>query len=162
MHSNTPEIVPFTSPFRKPLLTQQQIEKLKMGTLRLLEEVGINFPSQKALEIFADHGAEIDMQKQRVRIPPDLVMKAMSSAPRSFLLAGRQERFDLILDGQSTYICTAGTGVHVIDAETRQKRRTDRVARAGPRGRHPTHSSSPDARTERPRWVPRQTPGRTR
>ena len=122
MHSNTPEIVPFTSPFRKPLLTQQQIEKLKKGTLRLLEEVGIQFPSQKALEIFADHGAEIDMQKQRVRIPPDLVMKAMSSAPRSFLLAGRQERFDLILDGQSTYICTAGTGVHVVDAETRQKR----------------------------------------
>jgi trimethylamine--corrinoid protein Co-methyltransferase len=122
MHSNTPDIIAFTSPFRKPLLTRQQIEKLQKGTLQLLEEVGIQFPSQKALEIFADHGAKVDMQNQRVRIPPDLVMKAMSSAPRSFLLAGRQERFDLILDGQSTYICTAGTGVHVIDPDTRQKR----------------------------------------
>jgi trimethylamine--corrinoid protein Co-methyltransferase len=122
MHSNTPDIIAFTSPFRNALLSSEHIGKLKSGTLQLLEEVGIHFPSQKALEIFADHGANVDMKKQRVRIPPDLVMKAMSCAPRSFLLAGREERFDLLLDGNSTYICTAGTGVHVFDIETRQKR----------------------------------------
>jgi trimethylamine:corrinoid methyltransferase-like protein len=38
------------------------------------------------------------MKKQIVRIPPDLVEKAMSTAPRSFVLAGREERFDLMLD----------------------------------------------------------------
>jgi trimethylamine---corrinoid protein Co-methyltransferase len=122
MHPNTPDIIAFESPFRKALLPAEHIEKLKSGTLHLLEEVGINFPSQKALEIFADHGAKVDMKKQRVRIPRDLVMKAMSCAPRSFLLAGREKRFDLMLDGHRTYICTAGTGVHVFDMETRQKR----------------------------------------
>ncbi len=34
----------------------------------------------------------------------------MSFAPRAFVLAGREERFDLHLDGSSSYICTAGSG----------------------------------------------------
>jgi trimethylamine:corrinoid methyltransferase-like protein len=38
------------------------------------------------------------MKKQIVRIPPDLVEKAMSTAPRSFVLVGREESFDLMLD----------------------------------------------------------------
>jgi trimethylamine--corrinoid protein Co-methyltransferase len=50
------------------------------------------------------------------------VNKAMSTAPRSFILGGREERFDLLLDGHSSYLCTDGTGVHVIDFETRQVR----------------------------------------
>jgi len=122
MPSKTPDIIAFASPFRKTLLSSEQIKKLKDGTLQLLEEVGIQFPSRKALEIFADHGAKVNMEKQIVRIPRDLVKKAMSSAPRSFLLAGREERFDLLLDGNDTYICTAGTGVHAIDLKTRKMR----------------------------------------
>jgi len=46
----------------------------------------------------------------------------MSTAPRSFVLAGREERFDLLLDGSCSYLATDGTGVHVIDPETRQMR----------------------------------------
>jgi trimethylamine:corrinoid methyltransferase-like protein len=38
------------------------------------------------------------MKKQIVRIPPDLDEKAMSTAPRSFVLTGREERFDLMMD----------------------------------------------------------------
>ena len=46
----------------------------------------------------------------------------MSTAPRSFILGGREKRFDLILDGYTSYLTTDGCGVHVIDPETRQKR----------------------------------------
>jgi trimethylamine--corrinoid protein Co-methyltransferase len=120
--SETPDIVPFTSPLKSELLTQPQLETLKQGTLRLLDEVGVHFPSHKALEIFADHGARVDGEKQIVRIPPNLVERAMSTAPRSFVLAGREERFDLLLDGSCSYLCTDGTGVHVVDLETREMR----------------------------------------
>jgi trimethylamine:corrinoid methyltransferase-like protein len=40
--------------------------------------------------MFADHGARIDWDKAIVRIPPDLTKKAMATAPRSFVLAGRE------------------------------------------------------------------------
>ena len=122
MVSKTPDIVPFTSPFRAELLTEAQLETLKGGTLHLLDEVGVHFPSRRALEIFADHGAAVDWDTEIVRIPPDLVQKAMSTAPRSFVLGGREERFDLLLDGSCSYLATDGTGVHVIDLETREKR----------------------------------------
>jgi len=122
MYSKTPDIIPFTSPFAVELLTQAQLETLQEGTLRLLDEVGVHFPSQRALEIFGDHGAQVDWETETVRMPPDLVEKAMSTAPRSFVLGGREERFDLFLDGSRSYLCSDGTGVHVVDLETREMR----------------------------------------
>jgi trimethylamine--corrinoid protein Co-methyltransferase len=122
MYSETPDIVPFPTSFKSELLTQAELETLKGGTLRLLDEVGVHFPSHRALEILADHGAKVDMETEIVRIPPDLVAKAMSTAPRSFVLGGREERFDLVLDGSCSYLATDGTGVHVVDLETREVR----------------------------------------
>ena len=121
-YSKTPDIVPFPTSFTSELLTQAELETLKDGTLRLLDEVGVHFPSRRALEIMADHGAKVDMETEIVRIPPDMVRKAMSTAPRSFVLGGREERFDLLLDGSCSYLCTDGTGVHVVDLETREMR----------------------------------------
>jgi trimethylamine--corrinoid protein Co-methyltransferase len=122
MSTRTPDIIPFTSPFRNELLTQSELETLRRGTLHVLDETGAHFPSRRALEMFADHGARIDWDKAIVRIPPDLTKKAMATAPRSFVLAGREERFDLRLDGSCSYLCTDGTGVKVVDQETRAMR----------------------------------------
>ena len=122
MYSETPDIIPFTSPLKTGVLTQADLETLKDKTMHLLDEVGVHFPSPKALEIFAEHGARVDMKAEIVRIPPDMVKKAMSTAPRSFVLGGREERFDLLLDGSCSYLSTDGTGVHVVDPETRETR----------------------------------------
>jgi trimethylamine--corrinoid protein Co-methyltransferase len=122
MYSETPNIVPFPTSFQSQLLTQAELETLKGGTLRILDEVGVHFPSRRALEILADHGARVDWEAEIVRMSPDFVEKAMSTAPRSFVLGGREERFDLLLDGSRSYLATDGTGVHVIDLETREMR----------------------------------------
>jgi trimethylamine--corrinoid protein Co-methyltransferase len=122
MHSKTPDILPFTSPVKLNVLSEEQLGTLKEGTLHLLEEVGIRFPSQNALQIFTDHGAQVDWENEIVRISPDLVEKAMSTAPRSFVLGGREERFDLTLDGSCSYLATDGCGVRVMDIETRIER----------------------------------------
>jgi trimethylamine--corrinoid protein Co-methyltransferase len=122
MYSETPDIISFDTTRRQDVLTPAQIKTLQEGTLRLLQEVGVHFPSPRALKIFADHGADVDMETEIVRIPPDLVKKALSTAPRSFVLGGREERFDLTLDGRSSYLCTDGCGVHVVDLETRELR----------------------------------------
>ncbi len=122
MYSTTPDIIPFPVTPKQEFLTPAQLATLKGGTLQLLDEVGVHFPSRRALAIFADHGAKVDYETQIVRLPPDLVLKAMSTAPRSFTLGGREERLDLVLDGVYSYLCTDGTGVHVVDLETRQMR----------------------------------------
>ena len=65
MYSETPDIIPFPTSFKGKVLTQAELEAAQGGTLRLLDEVGVHFPSRKALEILADHGAptreEIDL-----------------------------------------------------------------------------------------------------
>jgi len=97
MFSDTPDIISISSHHKIEVLSDSELELLKNGTLRLLTEVGVYYPSQKALTIFADHGANVDWETKIVRIPPDLVKKAMSTAPRSFVLGGREKRFDLTL-----------------------------------------------------------------
>lgn len=122
MITDTPDIMPLVSPIRVEILTQAELEMVKGKTLNLLNDVGVHFPSSKALAIFSDHGAQVDRANDIVRFPSELVINAMSAVPRSFILGGREERFDLLLDGRSSYLCTDGTGVHVIDLETREKR----------------------------------------
>ena len=51
-----------------------------------------------------------------------MVLQALSTAPRTIVLGGREERFDLHLNGKNSYLCTDGCGVHVIDPVTREMR----------------------------------------
>jgi trimethylamine--corrinoid protein Co-methyltransferase len=122
MFSETPDIFSISSHNKINILSESELEILKNGTLQLLSEVGVYFPSEKALSIFSDHGADVDWDSKIVKMSADLVKKAMATAPRSFVLGGREERFDLSLDGKVSYLTTDGCGVHVIDPETREKR----------------------------------------
>ena len=89
MHSQTPDIIPFISSVKRRLFSDAQLAMLKRNVIRILAERGIHFPSKKALSIFADHGAQVDGKNEIVKIPPEIVEKAISTAPRSFVLAGR-------------------------------------------------------------------------
>lgn len=121
-YSKTPDIISISSHNKIEILSPSEIDKLREGTFQLLADVGVAYPSRKALTIFADHGAEVDWDTNIVRISPDLVKKAMATAPRNIVLGGREPRFDLTLDGSRSYLTTDGCGVHVIDFETREKR----------------------------------------
>jgi trimethylamine--corrinoid protein Co-methyltransferase len=121
-YSETPDIISISSRHKIEILSPSEIDTLKKGTYQLLADVGVYYPSKKSLTIFADHGAEVDWDSNIVRIPPELVDKAMATAPRDIVLGGREPRFDLTLDGSSSYLTTDGCGVHVIDLHTREKR----------------------------------------
>ena len=68
-----PPLEPIRSPYRVRFLGEDQLDQLQAATLRILEEVGVKFPSPMALEILADHGAKVDRASQVVRFPRDLV-----------------------------------------------------------------------------------------
>jgi trimethylamine--corrinoid protein Co-methyltransferase len=104
------------------VLSADQLAELRNATMEILEHVGVRFPSERALSIFADHGALVDWEAQMVRIPPTLVESAMQKAPRAYLLSGRAEGTELLLDGSRTYFTTDGCGVHTIDRETGEQR----------------------------------------
>ncbi len=121
MSSPTPDIVSFPARPGQDPLSEAQIARLREGTLTVLEEVGVHVPSARAREILAGYGARVG-DDDVVRIPPDVVTDAMASAPRSFVLAGREERLDLVLDGSRCYLCTEGVGTKVADPDTGEVR----------------------------------------
>jgi len=69
-YSSTPDIISFSSHNKIEIMGPKEIDKLKKATYQLLAEVGVCYPSEQALKIFADHGADIDWDTSIVRIPP--------------------------------------------------------------------------------------------
>ncbi len=117
-----PPLEPIRSPYRVQFLADDQLDQLQAATLRILEEVGVKFPSEMALEILADHGAKVDMASQVVRFPPDLVRRALSTAPRYFTMGARAPEYDLHLADGVTWFTTDGCGIETIDFDTRVQR----------------------------------------
>ena len=92
-------------------LDAQEIEKLHEATRVVLHKTGVRFPCQKALDIFAQAGAEVDFKTKIVKINPDLFMKTLARAPAEFVMGSRgNPELDMTLDGTKIYGGTAGTG----------------------------------------------------
>ena len=106
------------------VLDPGQLAEIKSATFQILETAGVHFPSERALQVFAEHGAQVDLESQIVRLSPELVAEAMSHAPRSYVLSGRAEGTDLLLDGTRSYFSTDGCGTLTVDFETGEQRRS--------------------------------------
>jgi trimethylamine--corrinoid protein Co-methyltransferase len=108
-------ILPIKSKLHFDVLTVDQVTEIREATLQVLQSVGVHFPSERALKIFAEHGAQVDAESQIVRLPPDLVEEAMSHAPRIYTLSGRTKGANLTLDGSASHFSTDGSGTETID-----------------------------------------------
>jgi len=117
-----PDVQPLRSEVTFQYLSTEELDQLQVATLSILEKVGVKFPSEKALAIFADHGAQVDHDRQIVKIPPDLVRKALETVPRYFQVGGRSPECDFHLEQGVTYFTTDGCGVETVDLETREQR----------------------------------------
>lgn len=117
-----PPIEPLITSRKLSFLDETQLKNLKEATLRILEKTGVKFPSGKALEIFAEHGADVDRESQIVKIPRDLALKAMATVPRYFTLGARNPEFDLEMQDGVSFFTNDGCGHNVIDSLTGEKR----------------------------------------
>lgn len=122
MSVERPEIQPLRSEVTFQYLSTEELDQLQAATLTILETVGVKFPSEKALAILADHGAQVDRDTQIVKMAPDFVRKALKTVPRYFQVGGRSPECDFHLGQGITYFTTDGCGVETVDLETRQQR----------------------------------------
>jgi len=104
------------------VLTTEEVKKIHEATLWIIENVGVRFPSKRALEIWEANGARVDREKKIVRAKGDLIEEALKKCPPGYPLAARDPQQDLSLDGNHVYLGTDGCGVEVIDIHTGQKR----------------------------------------
>ncbi|HNQ35084.1 MAG TPA: trimethylamine methyltransferase family protein [bacterium] len=71
------------------VLSEEQVEKIHRASLAVLERVGVAVPHPEVLGRFHDSGAAVDEKTQRVKIPPDLVMRLLKQAGKEFTIYGR-------------------------------------------------------------------------
>ncbi|OUJ19433.1 Trimethylamine:corrinoid methyltransferase, MttB2 [Methanonatronarchaeum thermophilum] len=96
------------------LFTEDELDKIHRTTLKVLRNPGILLESPKAVEIFRDAGCKVE--NNRVKIPERLVNEALSTAPSSFLLAGRDEENDVEMEADgNVHFTTFGAGVRTLD-----------------------------------------------
>jgi trimethylamine---corrinoid protein Co-methyltransferase len=104
------------------ILTPDEVKRIHDATLQIIENVGVRFPSKRALEIWAANGATVDFEKMVVKVKPAIIESALKKAPPKYDLAARDPQQDLPLDGNHVFVGTDGCGVEVIDIQTGQKR----------------------------------------
>jgi trimethylamine--corrinoid protein Co-methyltransferase len=107
---------------RMEILNEQQINRIHDATLWIIEKVGIRFPSARALNIWADHGAIVDRTRMTIRAAPELITQALKTCPPAYTLCARDPSQDLSLDGEHVFIGTDGCGVEVIDMQSGVRR----------------------------------------
>jgi trimethylamine--corrinoid protein Co-methyltransferase len=119
----TQKIKSITNPkLRLEVLTPAEVQRIHDATLNIIENVGVRFPSKRALEIWEAHGATVDREKMIVKAKPDLIEEALKKCPPVYPLAARDPSQDLPLDGNHVFVGTDGCGVEVLDIQTGQRR----------------------------------------
>lgn len=95
---------------REPLrvVSDDELENIHRASLRVLEEVGIDFLLPEARRLLAAAGATADPASSRVRFEPELVESLVSTAPSEFTLHGGAPERDLHIGGDwITFGCVA-------------------------------------------------------
>jgi trimethylamine--corrinoid protein Co-methyltransferase len=104
------------------LLSLSEMESIHNNALAILGEIGIKFNSLRALSILSDAGCVVDLDDRWARIPANLVEKAIRSAPRKVLLAGRKPEQDINYGSGRVHAISSAQSVFFKDLDTRRRR----------------------------------------
>ena len=118
----TARIDPIRPRLHWQVLRPAEIERLEQAILQTLAEVGVRFPLERALDALARGGCRVDRASQVARLPEGVVRAALQAAPKAPLLAARDPRCDVVLDGSACHLSNDGCGVRVIDPFTGELR----------------------------------------
>lgn len=104
------------------VLNEEELSRIHKDSVRILEEVGIKFPSQEALSLLEGRGAKVDWDKQVAYIPESLVKAALQTAPKEFVMGARNRDMDLALPSGWSVYNMDGCGVNTLDFNTGERR----------------------------------------
>ncbi len=106
------------------LLTREQVQQVHEASLVILEQVGMLVRNQRARQIFAQHGAQVDEATEIVRLPRDVVEHYRQMFPPTFTFYARDPKFDRTIPGDSPLILTGSSAPNIIDPVSGAERRS--------------------------------------
>ena len=116
-----------TAGFCVGMLDKQDLEAIHEATMRLMGEHGVQIFGARAQEIYYGAGCQVDAASNMVKFPRTLVEDAIASSPDSFLMAGREAKFDVAMEPQRVTFTNFGTGVVIEDLLSGELRPTTKA-----------------------------------
>ncbi|MCY4467679.1 MAG: trimethylamine methyltransferase family protein, partial [Thiotrichales bacterium] len=101
------------------VLDQEAIERIHDASMRILEEVGIDFRDDEAIAYWK--GARADVDGYRVRIDRALLMELIAKAPETFPLAARNPERSVPVGGRSMVFVPTYGSPFVLDFDNRRR-----------------------------------------
>lgn len=107
-------------------LSQHDMERIHHTALDVLEQIGLSNPIPSMIEIVTEAGGFMS-ENDRLCFPHSLVEDILAKAPRSFVLPGQKEKYDLKIGGNRVHCGTGGAAVQMLDIDTGKYRETTLV-----------------------------------
>lgn len=104
------------------ILTKSQVEKIHETTLRILEQIGLDFNYAPAVEVLKKGGAKVD--GQRVFFPPGLVAEQVKKAPAEFTIYARNPENNVFIGGNNTVLAPGYGAPFVTDLDYGRRKAT--------------------------------------
>lgn len=104
------------------VLTPSRIDAILADAKRILAEVGIEVRGPALRQRLLDAGLPLDAAGQRVLFSPDVVDRALASAPRSITLYDRAGQPHATLAGDRVHFVPGSSGLYVFDYRTGARR----------------------------------------
>jgi trimethylamine--corrinoid protein Co-methyltransferase len=98
-------------------LTEEQIQQVHQAVLQVLWEVGVRIEWEPALEVYRAAGCKVDFGKRLVRIPEEVLSRALQTAPSSFRLHAIDTECDVNVTLDDVYTIAGSSALSVLDLE---------------------------------------------
>jgi len=103
-------------------LSEEERRIIHADSMKILEEIGVKFPSEQVLALLAAGGAKVDNDRQVAYISEVMVKKAIAAAPKTLTLGARNPEFDFKMPSSFSGYNLDGCGVNVLDFNTGSRR----------------------------------------
>ncbi|MBQ0059301.1 MAG: trimethylamine methyltransferase family protein [Lachnospiraceae bacterium] len=102
------------------VLQPEEIEKIIENAYRVLEEIGVKVSCKEALKIYEEFGCTVE--KRMVKIPREVVKKALSTVPEYITIYDRDGNPAMELGGRNSYYGSGPTCTNFMDTKTGERR----------------------------------------
>ena len=94
-------------------LTHEEIQEIHNASMKLLANVGVQFPVDEAIAVFEGHG--VKTEGHTVYLQEKQVMKALETVPAQFTIHARNPDRDITIgDGESVFAPANGAPFFVV------------------------------------------------
>ena len=99
------------------VLAEEQIERIHLASMHILEEIGLDFWDDEALGLWEQAGARVDHAERHVWLDRNLVLEAVAQAPSQFTLHARNPDHNLQIGGNYIAFATVASAPFYSDLD---------------------------------------------